>query len=94
MSAPWCGMCGGTCLKMLEHFGEGDHFPAIEDGEDDDGDDMDAGQDCGRWSNGELKQRCTKAGSEECDWICPIGLPPRREKKKAGPLLAIMESDK
>lgn len=27
---PWCAQCGGSCFKMREHFGEGDHFPAIE----------------------------------------------------------------
>lgn len=30
-----------------------------------------AAEECGRWINGELGKLCTKAGSEECDWICP-----------------------
>jgi len=30
-----------------------------------------AGEECGRWINGRLGKHCTKAGSEECDWICP-----------------------
>lgn len=30
-----------------------------------------AAQECGRWRNGNLVKQCLKAGSEECDWICP-----------------------
>jgi hypothetical protein len=29
-------------------------------------------EDCGRWCNGKLMQSCTKAGSEECDFECPL----------------------
>ena len=29
-------------------------------------------EECGRWDNGRLTNQCTKAGSEECDWICPL----------------------
>lgn len=29
---------------------------------------------CGRWNNGSLTQHCRIAGSEWCDWNCPIGL--------------------
>jgi hypothetical protein len=45
--------------------------------DDDDGDDeeYDMSEDCGRWGNGRLLKQCRKAGSEECDWECPIGLP-------------------
>lgn len=44
---------------------------------DDDASDeeYDASEDCGRWNNGRLSKQCSKAGSEECDWECPIGLP-------------------
>ena len=28
---------------------------------------------CGRWVNGKLSDQCRLAGSEECDWECPIG---------------------
>jgi hypothetical protein len=31
-----------------------------------------AEEECGRWINGRLGKLCTKAGSEECDWICPL----------------------
>lgn len=31
-----------------------------------------AEEECGRWHNGKLDRHCTKAGSEECDWICPL----------------------
>jgi hypothetical protein len=30
-----------------------------------------AGEECGRWINGRLGKYCSKAGTEECDWICP-----------------------
>jgi hypothetical protein len=33
---------------------------------------LDAGAECGRWVNGRLARHCSKAGSEECDWICPL----------------------
>ncbi len=29
-------------------------------------------EECGRWRNARLNRYCTKAGSEECDWICPL----------------------
>lgn len=43
-----------------------------------------AEEECGRWDNGALSMHCTKAGSEECDWICPlsISLPVRRKRKR------------
>jgi hypothetical protein len=44
-------------------------------------DDEEDGQDCGRWYDGKLNYQCLKAGSEECDWHCPIGLPTRRRRK-------------
>lgn len=31
------------------------------------------GEACGRWSNGQLLPKCTKAGTEECDFECPYG---------------------
>jgi hypothetical protein len=31
-----------------------------------------AAENCGRWSNGKLMKSCTKAGSEECDFECPL----------------------
>lgn len=46
--------------------------------DDDDGDEeYDLSEDCGRWNDGRLSSQCSKAGSEECDWVCPIGLPSR-----------------
>lgn len=44
----------------------------------DDEDEPDGWDDCGRWNNGHLTAQCRRAGSEECDWSCPIGLPPLR----------------
>lgn len=34
-------------------------------------DDMSA--ECGRWNGGHLTQQCRLAGTEWCDWGCPIG---------------------
>lgn len=31
-----------------------------------------AEEECGRWINGKLGAQCTKVGSEECDWVCPL----------------------
>lgn len=45
--------------------------------DDRDEDEDDGGEDCGRWWGGKLIAQCSKAGSEECDWNCPIGLPHR-----------------
>jgi hypothetical protein len=61
---------------------------------DDDEDDQenDGWDECGRWNNGRLSAQCSKAGSEECDWHCPIGLPRRNSpKRKAAPLLDRMK---
>lgn len=44
--------------------------------EDDAGQDDEMGfseEDCGRWRNGRLSSQCLLAGTEECDWECPIG---------------------
>lgn len=30
---------------------------------------------CGRWNNGRLGPQCRLAGTEWCDWDCPIGIP-------------------
>lgn len=30
-------------------------------------------EDCGRWNNGRLTASCRLAGTEDCDWECPIG---------------------
>lgn len=34
--------------------------------------DCEAEANCGRWNNGQLMPHCTKAGSEECDFECPL----------------------
>lgn len=46
-----------------------DHFYGDAEYEEDD--DLDSGEECGRWDNGRLTHSCSKAGSEECDFICP-----------------------
>lgn len=39
----------------------------VDDGEDD------LSAECGRWNNGYLTGQCRLAGSEWCDWDCPVG---------------------
>lgn len=53
----------------------------FRDDDDEDGDD--GWSECGRWDNGRLSQQCRKAGSEECDWDCPIMLPTRQGLKRS-----------
>jgi hypothetical protein len=82
---PQCRDCGeainagdsrdSLCLKCYLADCIDDTMAADDD--DDDGDF--AEEECGRWYNGKLGRQCTKAGSEECDWICPIG-PWRRRR--------------
>jgi len=43
----------------------------------DEDEDYDESEDCGRWNNGHLTSQCRLAGSEWCDWSCPVGLPRR-----------------
>lgn len=38
---------------------------------DADENDVEPGEECGRWVNGKLSPQRRKAGSEECDWECP-----------------------
>ena len=44
--------------------------------DEDDEDDREA--DCGRWTNGRLIHQCRLAGTEWCDWECPIGIGGKR----------------
>lgn len=39
---------------------------------------LDLEDECGRWNDGGLSRQCRLAGSEWCDWQCPIGLTGRR----------------
>lgn len=41
---------------------------------DDEGEKYDESEECGRWNNGGLSKQCRLAGTEWCDWCCPIGL--------------------
>lgn len=50
-----------------------------DDGEEDLSDEDIAGEECGRWRNGRLVHDCLKAGSEECDWVCPYSRPAMRD---------------
>ncbi|WP_439398964.1 hypothetical protein ACRQ5Q_16640 [Bradyrhizobium sp. PMVTL-01] len=51
-------------------------------------DEEDREADCGRWRNGRLVPQCLLAGSEWCDWDCPIGIRVRamRPDKRKGTL--------
>lgn len=40
---------------------------------DEDEEDGDLSAECGRWDNGRLVPQCRLAGTEWCDWDCPIG---------------------
>lgn len=51
---------------------EDDYDPMVDDEyEEEMTDEEMAAEECGRWRNGRLDPQCLKAGSEECDWICP-----------------------
>lgn len=50
-----CPSCDGTGLVVLGPFD----------------DDIDPGQECGRWGNGKLTTSCSLAGTEFCDFECP-----------------------
>lgn len=39
--------------------------------QDDEDDEPEPGEECGRWDNGRLSRWCRKAGTEECDFECP-----------------------
>lgn len=56
-------------------------FDEVVDDDDEVEDDQIGEEDCGRWINGRLSSQCRKAGSEECDWLCPIGLDRRRSTR-------------
>ncbi len=67
-------------MADTDHYDEGDDPFEFDDAEEDDGAD-----ECGRWLNGRLSDQCLKAGSEECDWECPIGLPTRALSRRRRP---------
>lgn len=77
MSNCGCGRPPGQCVK-----GDLDRCPALDEDDlsyDDEG--VEDEMDCGRWDNGRLISQCRLAGTEWCDWDCPIGVPktPRRK---------------
>jgi hypothetical protein len=47
---------------------------------DDDDEISDGEADCGRWSNGRLEHQCSQAGTEWCDWECPVGIEGRKSR--------------
>lgn len=82
MAGPVYEVCG-ACAKKYDAQLEEElraYDNDYDDFDDYDFDDEDDGsEECGRWCNGRLIDQCSKAGSEECDWECPIGLPHRNK---------------
>lgn len=62
-----CNRAPGQCVK-----GDLEHCPTEDEYDDDNELDMEA--QCGRWDNGALTSQCRLAGTEWCDWECPIGI--------------------
>jgi protein gp37 len=63
----------GRSIRSSGMSDERDEFPWDDHDDDDELTDEEmAMEECGRWNNGKLTRHCTKAGSEECDWICPL----------------------
>lgn len=60
-----------------------EYDPEIDERCDEDGEFGFTEEDCGRWHNGRLGVQCRLAGTEDCDWECPIGLPSRGGKASA-----------
>lgn len=55
----------------------GEPFDVDDFDDDRDVDEEDGGfteEDCGRWVDGRLSSQCRLAGTEDCDWDCPIRL--------------------
>ncbi len=50
------------------YYDEFDPFDYAEQEEDE----FDLTDDCGRWRNGTLTRYCALAGTEYCDWDCPL----------------------
>ena len=50
--------------------------------ENDGDEEYDESEECGRWLNGRLSPQCANAGTEWCDWVCPIGLPTRKTRAR------------
>lgn len=69
-----CGKPDGQCVK-----GDLEWCPDWDEHDEEDEDELSLmEQECGRWNNGGLSPQCSQAGTEWCDWECPIGLPRRR----------------
>jgi hypothetical protein len=84
-----CMMCGckepaggwhisGCSDGDVEHFCSPKCFNDSCDYHDDEDEDSDREADCGRWRNGRLVPQCSLAGTEWCDWDCPIGIEPSK----------------
>lgn len=73
MRGPVYRVCG-ACRKRRddEARAELEAYDDYYDDFDEMSDQEAAEQECGRWMNGKLGRHCSKAGSEECDCICPL----------------------
>jgi hypothetical protein len=67
-----CVSCGEfECICCPDNYSDDDDDLCADCGEIYDCCECRAGEECGRWDNGRLTKRCSKAGSEECDFECP-----------------------
>lgn len=62
------GSCGGSATDFQDDFENEDHDPDAWLGFSE--------ADCGRWRNGVLTDSCMLAGTEDCDWECPLRFTP------------------
>lgn len=73
---PWCGMCGGSCFRMEEHFGE--EFLKREGTCDNCGIDLFAHE--GHQPSGTPSLFCTECWNERSDLIATDGAAPNQAK--------------
>jgi hypothetical protein len=62
---------GNVISEEPDDFDDDEHDYADDLEDEELSDEEIAGEECGRWINGRLGKYCSKAGTEECDWICP-----------------------
>lgn len=64
--------------EVQGEVGQPDDFDDYNEYDDDLSDEDCMEEECGRWMNGRLSGQCMLAGTEWCDWECPIGLGGKR----------------
>jgi len=56
---PYCHSCNSWHTDQEGHLSQSDNYD-------------DYSEECGRWVNGRLSNQCRIAGTEWCDWDCPL----------------------